>query len=311
MAHHRKPVRSLAAGLAGLLLALVAWAQDGSVVAGAPDQATRIEVKGVLIGPRSQSALIYGRVLRVGDYVGGVEIVAIDQREVRLRTENRETGVVVGTSQSMDTLYWSPATSAQIETAESQIATVMDVPKEPAPSQDMPRRHAVGAGETLSEIAEAYLVPGVRRYQLMVALFEANPHAFRGNINRLRAGVVLDIPDTQALANLSPESAMAKVMEHTDRWRSERPRQPKKSQPVVADTYGPVSSGETLSLIAQRLSQNGGDARTMMAAIYRINPHAFGDSMNMLREGAVLQIPGPFDGVPPAPGTVVAHLSPD
>ncbi|MBT8101212.1 MAG: hypothetical protein KJO82_15765, partial [Gammaproteobacteria bacterium] len=73
-----------------------------------------------------------------------------------------------------------------------------------------------------------------------------------------------------------------------------------------------VSSGETLSLIAYRLLPDGGNAVALMSALYRANPHAFGDSMNMLREGAVLQIPDGLDSerAPPGSGTVVAHLAP-
>lgn len=315
MAGYGKTIRSLAAGLAGLLLTLVAWAQDegASSRANAHAAAATIEIKGVLISPRSRSVLINGRVLRLGDRIGDVEIVAIDHREVRLRAGPREAAVSVGTSWSMDQLAWSSALPGLLEPAELQVATAMETYVEPTPAEKEPRRHAVAPGETLSEIAEAYLEPGIKRYQLMVALFEANPHAFRGNINLMRSGVVLDIPAVDSLANVPPQVAMAKVMEQTDRWRSERPRQTKTEQPVLAGTYGPVSSGETLSLIAYRLSQNAGEARTLMSALYRANPHAFGNSMNMLREGTVLRIPDliEFDDRPNRSGTVVAHLSPD
>lgn len=311
MAHYGKTVRSLAAGLAGFLLTLVAWAQDGSVIKGAGARAATIEVKGILISPRSRSVLINGQVLRVGDQIGVVEIVAIDHREVRLRIGNREAGVPIGAAQSMDNLDWSTSVSEMIEPTQRPLATAMEEPQEPILSKDLPRRHAVDPGETLSEIAEAYLVPGVRRYQLMVALFEANPHAFHGNINRMRAGVVLDIPDMESLTSLSPKTAMATVMEHTDRWRSEHPRQSTPIQAAVAETYGPVTSGETLSGIAHRLSRNSSDPEALMSALYRENPHAFGESMNMLREGAVLHIPGQFDidNQPYNADTVVAQGS--
>jgi len=256
-----------------------------------------------------------------------VEIIGIDHREVRLRDGSREAGVPVGASRSMDRLHWSPATPALTQPTEVQVATVVEVSPEPVhepvqivtqeptqestQSKDLPQQHAVRPGETLSEIAETYLVPGVRRYQLMVALFEANPQAFHGNINRMRAGVVLNIPGSESLVSTPSKLAMAKVMEQTDQWRSKRPRQTEAAQPVVADTYGPVSSGETLSLIAHRLLQNGGDTETLMSALYRANPHAFGNNMNMLREGAVLRIPDPFEGMPQETGTVVAHMSPN
>jgi len=309
MAHYGKTVRSVTAGLAGFLLTLVAWAQDGSVIDGPGAGAATIEVKGILISPRSRSALINGRLLRVGDQIGDVEIVAIDHREVRLRTGNREAGVPIGAVQSMSNLYWTSSEPEMIEPTQRQVATVVEAPQEPTPSKDLPRRHAVDPGETLSEIAEAYLVPGVRRYQLMVALFEANPHAFHGNINRMRAGVVLDIPDMESLTSLSLKTAMATVMEHTDRWRSEHPRQSTPIKAAVAKTYGPVTSGETLSGIAHRLSRNSSDPEALMSALYRENPHAFGENMNILREGAVLQIPGQFDidNRPYEAATVVAQ----
>ncbi|MGI9260710.1 MAG: FimV/HubP family polar landmark protein, partial [Woeseiaceae bacterium] len=285
MVRNEKLAQSLAAGLAGFLLTCVVWAQDVRPVADARaglstgESAVRIDVKGVLVSPRNRSVLINGRVFKVGDQIGGIEIAAIDQHEVRLRKGSRETGVSVGTSWSIDQLHWSPVTPDLTEPVESQVAVVLEMPPEPISTKEFSRQHEVGSGETLSEIAESYLVPGVKRYQLMVALFEANPHAFNGNINRMRAGVVLNIPSTDSLAKLSPRTAMAKVMEQTDRWRSERPRQATRSEPVVADTYGPVSSGETLSLIAHRLSQEGGNAGAMMSALYRANPHAFGDNM--------------------------------
>ena len=311
-------IRSLGAALAGLLLTLVAWSQDAGVVRGvsADIAAATIEVKGILISPRSQSALINGQILRVGDTVAGAEIVAIDQREVRLRAGTRETGVPVGALRPMSALNWLPVTpmidDTIDDTAVLQAAVSAASPAEPESelATDLPQRHAVSPGETLSEIAEAYLVPGVRRYQLMVALFEANPHAFRGNINLMRAGVELDIPDVDALVKTPAKTAMAKVMEQTDRWRSERPLQPVEAPAEVAGTYGPVSSGETLSLIAHRLSNNSHEAQGLMSALYRANPHAFGDSIHMLREGAVLQIPQPLENDMLPPDTVVAHAPP-
>lgn len=324
MARFRTPIRSIAAGLAGCLLSLVAWTQDGNVVVGASDPVARIEVNGVLIGPRSRSALINGQVLRVGDYVGDIEIIAIDNGSIRLRSGSKETGVMVGTSTSINSLGWSTAEPEHvipkpILLADIPVPTAVPVPTraipEPQPEpvlvEAMPLRHAVAPGETLSEIAEAYLASGVRRHQLMMALFDANPHAFGGNINRMWAGVVLDIPDVDALASVPPGTAMVEVMEQTDHWKSERQRLPKMAQAKRAETYGPVTSGETLSHIAHRLTQSGADAWALMSALYRDNPHAFGKSMDHLRVGVVLNIPDEIH-IGPSPGEdipVVAQVS--
>jgi len=57
-------------------------------------------------------------------------------------------------------------------------------------------------------------------------------------------------------------------------------------------TYGPIASGETLSRIASRLrlSRNVG-LREMMIGLFNKNPHAFGASMDVLKRGAMLDIP--------------------
>ncbi len=55
-----------------------------------------------------------------------------------------------------------------------------------------------------------------------------------------------------------------------------------------------VRPGETLSGLASRFSGGGIDSaqtRRWMVAIYRLNPQAFAHNMNLLRSGAVLQVP--------------------
>ncbi|MBT8421938.1 MAG: LysM peptidoglycan-binding domain-containing protein, partial [Gammaproteobacteria bacterium] len=49
--------------------------------------------------------------------------------------------------------------------------------------------------------------------QTMLALYRANPEAFLGNINRLKAGAILRIPDSPELTALSPAEATAQVRE--------------------------------------------------------------------------------------------------
>jgi len=54
----------------------------------------------------------------------------------------------------------------------------------------------VRAGDTASKIAGAYKPANVSLDQMLVALLRANPDAFiGGNVNRIRSGAVLDLPD--------------------------------------------------------------------------------------------------------------------
>jgi pilus assembly protein FimV len=54
---------------------------------------------------------------------------------------------------------------------------------------------------------------------MMIAIFEANPQAFAGNINVLRAGTTLRLPESTSLAELSVTTANAEVRRQIDEWR--------------------------------------------------------------------------------------------
>jgi pilus assembly protein FimV len=54
--------------------------------------------------------------------------------------------------------------------------------------------------------------------QVMVALFEANPEAFNGNINRLRAGAILRVPSRDRMAAMTTGQANAEVRRQNQAW---------------------------------------------------------------------------------------------
>lgn len=55
--------------------------------------------------------------------------------------------------------------------------------------------------------------------QVMVAIFEANPSAFDGNINRLKAGAVLNLPSQDTLFSINRNSALAEVQRQNRDWQ--------------------------------------------------------------------------------------------
>lgn len=68
--------------------------------------------------------------------------------------------------------------------------------------------HTVKRGETLHRIAGETRPDGVSLDQMLVALFRSNKDAFEGdNINRLRAGKILAIPDRDAVAAIDAAEA--------------------------------------------------------------------------------------------------------
>ena len=89
-----------------------------------------------------------------------------------------------------------------------------------APSIEPGSTYRVQANDTLWQIASgAY--PGTRSdvNRAMLAIYQANQQAFDGNINVLRAGSDLAIPDTAAMGQISAGEAAAEVSRQYRQWR--------------------------------------------------------------------------------------------
>lgn len=99
-----------------------------------------------------------------------------------------------------------PAIAAPILTPPAPIARGEPAPAAPPPPLDLSGagQYTVPRGATLLGIARGLNIPGVSSEQVATALFRANPDAFIGNnINRLRAGRVLRIPDAEQIGLLA------------------------------------------------------------------------------------------------------------
>jgi pilus assembly protein FimV len=103
-----------------------------------------------------------------------------------------------------------------------------EAPPMPAAAPRAPRPAAAPDGsygpvrpnETLWAIAQRVRPDeSISQNQMMVALFRANPEAFAGNINRLRAGAILRVPPGSELAAASAAAATAEVARQNDAWR--------------------------------------------------------------------------------------------
>ena len=124
----------------------------------------------------------------------------------------------------------------------------------------------VQAGETLSGIAaQLASQEGVSTNQMMLALLRTNPSAFIGdNINLLREGAVLRVPDRNEVLQQSAVEATAEVRSHVARWREMSAPRP---QPVLADADGAVeqAADEAAAAPADRASAQASDARLEIA----------------------------------------------
>lgn len=99
----------------------------------------------------------------------------------------------------------TPARTAPAEATAPPAAAVAR--KAPAAAQKSPAL-TVRPGDTASRLAQANRPAGVSLDQMLVAMLRANPHAFiSGNVNRMTAGAVVEMPDEAAAQATSAREA--------------------------------------------------------------------------------------------------------
>ena len=109
---------------------------------------------------------------------------------------------------------------------------------------------SVKQGDTLFAIAQNHAVPGTSIYQMLLALFQANPNAFIDqNMNLLKAGVTLEIPDAAAVKSIDPQLARNTFAEQVRAFNTMRGRptaaKPQKLTPSNTQS-GSVQAPETV-----------------------------------------------------------------
>ena len=120
----------------------------------------------------------------------------------------------VSTSTSTSTSKPAPAprpTQAAPQTS-SQSSNTGSTSETAAAPATMSGEYSVQRRDTLWGIAQR--VKGdLTTNQVMLAMYRANPEAFLGNINRLKAGAILRVPQQNELSELTPAEATAAVRE--------------------------------------------------------------------------------------------------
>jgi len=122
-----------------------------------------------------------------------------------------------------------PALAAPAERAPAPVAAPATMPAAapamPATAPEAPvaaeGSYTVERGDTLYSIAGT-LSGGDRQatQRMMVGLFRANPEAFAGNMNVMRAGAILRVPGATEIADISASDASSEVSRQTSAWRA-------------------------------------------------------------------------------------------
>jgi pilus assembly protein FimV len=95
----------------------------------------------------------------------------------------------------------------------------------PAPAAAAKKEYTVKRGDTLSKIAASVKPEGIALEQMLVGIFRNNPDAFMNhNMNLMKAGATLTIPEKEQLTALPRQEAAKEVRVQTADWKRYRRR---------------------------------------------------------------------------------------
>lgn len=142
-------------------------------------------------------------------------------------------------------------------------------PTPPAAAQAAETYGPVQYGDSLSKIALRILPEGVSLDQMLVALYRANPQAFMGNnMNRLKTGPILRIPDAAEIRSVEATDAKVEVRAQAADWRAYK-QQLAAAAPVITAGEEPkqVAGGK----VTTRVEEQGEAAKEQPKEVLKLS----------------------------------------
>ncbi len=146
----------------------------------------------------------------------------------------------------------------------------------------------VKSGETLVRIARKVKPEDLSLEQVMVLLFRANPDAFDGkNMNRLRRGRVLQVPDASQAGELSPAAAHKEVRLQAENFAAFRDRLASAAGAGAAqEAPGASASGKVTGKVEDRAAAGKPPAENVVVLSKAAPAGAKGDAGHQKEESA-------------------------
>ncbi len=195
------------------------------------------------------------------------------------------TGEKAGSAKTEKSVKESP-TKMQEQTVKSDnIAGASRAPKSqvkatssPAKEKKRPQREVVGTritvkrGATLTGVAEQNRLRGISLEQMSAAIFQNNQSAFiASNINRLRAGHTLDVPNRQQAETMSRLEAQQLLQVHSKDFNEYRQKLADKSPALQKDKNTDASGG---NIRAGVVDKKTGTSQDKLALSTNPNPNS-------------------------------------
>lgn len=189
--------------------------------------------------------------------------VALDSLSLNVQPgRNSDSRLVeIRSSQATQATVVDMLLAVRTDAASRTLQTSVIVP--PAPQVRLAGQQiTVQRGDTLSGIANQFPVQGANLYQQLWALYSANPRAFMNeNMNLLRAGASLTIPDAETVRAVDPAFARAQYLEHVRAFRQMRGGgQGNQGVQAQASTQAAPSAPETQQGAVEQASEQSSDS---------------------------------------------------
>ena len=109
--------------------------------------------------------------------------------------------------------------------------------------------YAVKRGDTLSRIAASTKPEGVTLEQMLVGLYRSNADAFAGNMNRLKTGKILRVPEKAGIAETAQPDAVKEVRVQAANWNAYRLKLAEAAGTTSAQPTAKAASGKIVTAV--------------------------------------------------------------
>jgi pilus assembly protein FimV len=175
-------------------------------------------------------------------------------------------GARAGTQASQPTRQGSPARQVSQQPAPAAPAPQAPPPQSPPPrtakvepqteSKPADSKYKVKTGDTLGRIAAQVKPTDISLDMMLVALYRANPDAFIGNnMNRLKSGQILSVPDSEAIRGSGEGNAHGVVVAHAadfNAYRNKLAGQVANAAPAKAPESTQSAAGKVTAKVEER-----------------------------------------------------------
>ena len=158
-----------------------------------------------------------------------------------------------------------PVSAVSAEEAKPEEPKVEPLAKEEAPVAESTAKNqvenkssssspiTVKNGDTLSKIANQTKAPDVSLERMLVALYRANANEFEGrNMNRIKTGKILRLPETDELAKLKQAEAVKEIHAQVADWNAYRQKLAAANAPVAEQQAKQEVAGKISTSIADK-----------------------------------------------------------